>query len=127
MKKAVVEWLKDMNEDKLPDPKILENEVMLRDFSKYEIANTDTEEQKRAKKEGMKTLLNLMDFYVEKMVACVAGPNLYHHRIRHFEPMTTAVLHNIGGSEQLRVPPSTEAMAVLAYMNNHSKWNAMVA
>jgi hypothetical protein len=68
-----------------------------------------------------------MDLYTEKLVPAIAGPTLFHPKIRHFEPMTTAKMPPISGLEQLRIPASTEAMAILTYANNRNKWQSMIS
>jgi hypothetical protein len=107
--------------DELPKPRIFIKVIMVRDFSAFVINDDDTEAEKAEKTVGLKGAEAFMDLYTEKMIPAVAGPKIFHNRIRHFEPMTTAKL--VG--EQLRIPASTEAMTILAYMNNYKKWEAM--
>jgi hypothetical protein len=125
MKKTVLEWMMESGHDELPHPKVFTDIIMTRDFSKFAPKETDTEEEKDVKRVALQGTLQLFDLYTERMVVCVAGPKLYHPKIRHFEPMTTAMLPKTAGVEQLRIPASTEAMTVLVYMNNYKKWNAM--
>jgi hypothetical protein len=103
------------------NPSIFVKVIMVRDFSGFVIHDKDTEEEKAEKTKALRGAKAYMDLYTEKMVVGIAGPKIFHNRIRHFEPMTTAKL--VG--EQLRIPASTEAMTVLAYMNNYKKWEAM--
>lgn len=125
MKKSVLDWMTETGTDQLPDPNVFTDVIMIRDFSCYEPTETDGEEEKNQKRTGLKGAEQLFDMYTERMVVCVAGPKLYHPKIRHFEPMTTTMLPSVAGLKQLRIPASTEAMTVLVYMNNYKKWNAM--
>ena len=101
--------------------------IATRDFSRFDIVDTDSEEEKVLKREGRLEIEQVMDMYTEKLIPAVAGPNLFHPRIRHFEDMTTSKMPPITGLEQLRITASTEAMAIVAYANNRTKWQAMIA
>jgi len=69
-----------------------------------------------------------MDMYTDKLITAIAGPTMFHPKVRHFEPMTTASLPPVKGlGTQLRIPASTEAMAIMTYANNRTKWQSMVA
>ena len=121
VKDKIHEWMTETGLDELPKPRIFIKVIMVRDFSAYVIYGDDTEAEKAKKSEGLREAKACMDLYTEKMITAVAGPRIFHNRIRHFEPMTTAKL--VG--EQLRIPASMEAMTVLIYMNNYKKWEAM--
>jgi hypothetical protein len=125
MKKSVLDWMTETGVEALPEPTVFTDVIMIRDFSKFDIEETDSEDEKNEKRVALQGTLQLFDMYTERMVVCVAGPKLYHPKIRHFEPMTTTMLPSVAGMEQLRIPASTEAMTVLVYMNNYKKWNAM--
>lgn len=125
MKEAVLKWMVDNNVENLPEPWIIEECCMLRDFSRWEPNPDDSKEEKAEKAMQMAFAIDLFDMYTDKMVANVAGPVLYSHHIRHTEPMTTSALpRKPGAPVQLRIPANTEAMAVLIYRNNWVKWNA---
>lgn len=123
MKKAILEWMTESGTTELPDPDVFRKHIMIRDFSLWNILESDDESQKQAKIDSKKTVMDLFDMYTEVMVTAIAGTKLYNPKIRHFEPMTTTLLPGTA-IDQLRIPASTEAMAVLAYMNNYKKWNA---
>ena len=107
----------------MPSPDLIVNKILTRDFSEYEAAVGDTAEAKEFKRIGMAKVEDLMDCWTDKIVPAVGGARLLHPKIRHFEPMTTSLMPR--STDQLRVTASTEAMAALIYLNNHTKWNAM--
>jgi len=114
------------NIEVLPDTEVFTECIAIRDFSRFDIKDGDTEEQKKEKRIGLAGAEQLMDLYTESLVPCIAGSKLFHPNIRHFEPMTTSKMPlAVTGMDQLRVPASTEAMAILTYDNNKSKWEAM--
>lgn len=115
------------NEKELPPITAFTDVIATRDFSQFDIEEGDAEDLKKAKREGLEGMEQLMDLYTDKLVPCVAGPTLFHPKIRHFEPMTTAKMPPVAGLDQLRIPPSTEAMTILIYINNRTKWQSMVA
>jgi len=118
--------MEQRNIDVLPDTELFRDVIAIRDFSRFDIEDGDTEEQKQVKRAGLAGAEEFMDLYTESLVPCVAGAKLFHPNIRHFEPMTTSKMPlSVTGMEQLRVPASTEAMAILTYDNNKSKWEAM--
>lgn len=125
MKKGLFSWMHEERVNELPNPRIFTDVIMLRDFSSFEIKDTDTEEEKTKKLEGREEAMACLELYTEVMVPAVAGKKLFHAAIRHFEPMTTAKLPPVAGLEQLRITASTEAMTVLAYLNNYTKWNSI--
>ena len=119
MKKAALAWLSEHQatntDQKLPDADDLEF-VIKRDFSKLD-------PDKEADKEKLQYYLDLLDWYVKKLVPTVAGCKLFDAKIRHFEPLSSSEIPNSEG--KLRVPPSTEAFTLLMYKNCKSKWEAM--
>lgn len=119
-----MQWMEDNDIDTLPDPALLRECIVTRDFSRFDVKKEDTEADIEKKRIGMALLEDLMDLYTEKLIPAHAGAKFFHPSIRHFESMTTSQLPNTTG-EALRIPASTEAMTVLTYMNNHKKWNAM--
>jgi len=114
------------NIDNLPDTEIFTDIIAIRDFSRFDIKDGDTEEEMQAKHDSLSGAERIMDLYTESLVPGVAGTKLFHPIIWHFEPMTTSKMPlAVTGIDQLRVPASTEAMAILTYDNNKSKWEAM--
>lgn len=115
------------NVDALPDPKILMEKIAIRDFSEFDIKDSDSEVEIARKRKEREEMMKIMELYTEKLIPAVAGSKLFHPNIRHYEPMTTAVLSTVAGVDQLRIPASTEAMAIMAYANNKVKWESMHA
>lgn len=113
--------------EELPPITAFTDMIATRDFSDFDIEEGDTEEEIKTKKKGLEGIHELLDLYTDKLVPCVAGPTLFHPKIRHFEPMTTAKMPPVAGVDQLRIPASTEAMTILIYVNNRMKWNSMIA
>lgn len=116
--------MEEKNIDTLPDPEVLRECIVTRDFSRFEVKKDDSPTEVEKKRIGMEMLEDLMDLYTEKLIPAHAGAKFFHPKIRHFESMTTSQVPNTTG-EALRIPASTEAMTVLTYMNNHKKWIAM--
>lgn len=114
------------NIDVLPLTEIFTDLIATRDFSRFDINDTDTEEEKVEKRAGLLGVEQIMDMYTEKLIPAVAGPTLFHPKIRHFEEMTTSKMPPIAGLSQLRIPATTEAMAIMAYANNRTKWQSMI-
>ena len=113
------------NIKELPDPQLLVDVIAVRDFSQYDEVEGDTDDVKEEKKEGRDHAEQVMDMFNECLVTGIANPKLWSPEIRHFEPMTTSKMPAAAGEDQLRIPASTEAMAILTYENNKSKWQAM--
>jgi hypothetical protein len=117
--------LKFMSEkgwDKLPSPSIIREQIMLRDRSKYEVKEGDSEAVANEKRVGGALFDDLMDLYTEILLPACAGKKLFHPKIRHFETVTECMMP--GSTQQARIPCGTEGFTVLTYMNNHKKWNA---
>ena len=113
------------NIKELPDPQLLVDVIAVRDFSRYDEEEGDTDDDKEKKKAGRDHAELVMDMYNECLVTGIANAKPWSPEIRHFEPMTTSQMPAAAGEGQLRIPASTEAMAILAYENNKSKWQAM--
>ena len=106
----------------LPDSDLLRYCILPRDFSLFHITDEDSEEVRANKLRCLKEAEDLMELYTEVLVPAIAGPKLWHPKIRHFESMTVATMPN--NSTQNRITCSTEAMTCLTYMNNRGKWMA---
>jgi hypothetical protein len=126
MKKNLLEWMNETGRETLPSPDVFIKNIATRDFSEWDLLDTDSDDVKNTKTAAKNDAMDLFDVYTEIMVWAVAGTKLWNPNIRHFEPMTTSKLPNTH-LEQLRIPASTEAMAIVAYINNYKKWNASYA
>ena len=126
MKKNLLEWMNESGRETLPPPDVFINNIATRDFSEWDLLDTDSDDVKNTKTLAKNEAMDLFDAYTEIMVWAVAGTKLWNPNIRHFEPMTTSKLPNTA-IDQLRIPASTEAMAIVAYINNYKKWNASYA
>ena len=115
--------MSDKSWDEMPDPDLIVDKILTRDFSEYEEVEGDDDVTKDRKSFGMAQMEDLMDCWTEKIVPAVGGARLFHPKIRHFETMTTSLMPR--STDQLRITAGTEAMAALIYLNSHSKWNAM--
>ena len=116
---------KDNKIEILPATELFFDCIATRDFSRFDVHDSD--EQKLEKAHGRREIEQIMDMYTDKLIPAIAGPTLFHPKVRHFEPMTTACLPQVNGlGTQLRIPASTEAMAIMTYANNRTKWQSMV-
>lgn len=108
----------------MPDPDLIVDKILTRDFSEYEVVEGDDDEETNRKRIGMELCEDLMDCWNDKIMPAVGGARLWHPKIRHFETMTTSLMPR--SKDQLRITASTEAMGAVIYLNSHTKWNAMV-
>jgi hypothetical protein len=118
---------KDNKIEILPPTELFFECIATRDFSRFDVLEDDSDEQKQEKARGRQEIEQIMDMYTDKLITAIAGPTMFHPKVRHFEPMTTASLPPVKGlGTQLRIPASTEAMAIMTYANNRTKWQSMV-
>jgi len=118
---------KDNKIEILPATELFFDCIATRDFSRFDVLEDDSDEQKQEKARGRQEIEQIMDMYTDKLITAIAGPTMFHPKVRHFEPMTTASLPPVKGlGTQLRIPASTEAMAIMTYANNRTKWQSMV-
>jgi hypothetical protein len=112
--------MKEKKIDTLPPTEWL-TPILERDFSRFEPEEGDSEQILTQKLKTKKEFLDFFDFYVDKMVPTCAGTKMWHMGIRHFECLSTSKLPN----KEHRVPPATEALVAVLYINARDKWVAM--
>jgi len=106
----------------LPKPELIEK-FLVRDFSQFDIVEGDDQDTIDAKTQDLQKAEDFFDFYVDKMVATVAGKKVWHPYVRHHECLSTSKF----ASKHPRVTAGTEAFVALLYRNAYKKWEKMHA
>lgn len=112
MKDSALTMLEEGRLTVLPNPAIFDK-ILARDDSEY------------ARGDDKKFFELMFDFFVGKMLAVTAGKIYWGATVKYKDEVSKSYITTKDGKSKLRVPPSTEAFAVLCYKNCWNKWNAM--
>jgi len=107
--------------EELPPPSLMEM-ILTRDASDFNVEESDNHHTTEAKKKARECFDVMFDFYVDRMLATVAGKKMWGPDIKYTEEVSKSLIPKIALP---RITPSTEAFAVLVYSNCRNKWNQM--